>query len=366
MQAPQSDEFARKYRSGAFHLLLVLALVLAGFILVPFIPAILWATVLSILMYPVYKWSVARMAPNLAAALTTFATLIIVAVPLSLIGLILTLQINESLDDLRSSTPAGQTFSIDFLAKEADTRLAPAFERLGSKDFSVAKYLNENRDEIVAGIRAPLARVVVTTGFTIFTLVIALLTMFFMVRDARRLLEPALDLLPVERARGVQLLQKAADTVRAVFVGVVLVAVLQGIVAGIGYAVTGVPNPVVWMFATMVLCTIPLLGSPFVYVPWGLILIASGRTWHGVGLLALGFLVVSNIDNLLRPFVIGAQVKLHPMSIFFSLLGGVLFFGPVGLMAGPMLLTVILFMLDVLREQIRPSLNTSVASDSSE
>jgi predicted PurR-regulated permease PerM len=81
-----------------------------------------------------------------------------------------------------------------------------------------------------------------------------------------------------------------------------------------------------------------------------LLLVATGKPVNGLILAGIGFLIVSNIDNLLRPFIIGSQVELHPMAVFFSLLGGVLLFGPVGIMAGPMVLTILLALQDIVRE----------------
>jgi predicted PurR-regulated permease PerM len=101
---------------------------------------------------------------------------------------------------------------------------------------------------------------------------------------------------------------------------------------------------------TIVLCVVPLLGAPIIYIPLGLTLIMQGHYAAGVIMLLFCFGVVSQIDNLLRPWLIGAQTSLHPMSIFFSLLGGVLLFGPIGIMAGPIILTLALAMVEVLRE----------------
>jgi predicted PurR-regulated permease PerM len=174
-----------------------------------------------------------------------------------------------------------------------------------------------------------------------------------MLRDGERLREPALELIPLERAKAEDVLSKMSQTIHAVFIGVVLVALIQGTISGVAYVVCGVPSPLVWFVATTVLCAIPLLGAPLIYVPMALLLLSQGKTPQAIGLLVVGFGVVSQVDNLLRPFVIGARVNLHPMAIFFSLLGGVLALGPVGIMAGPVLLTILLALQDIIREKNR-------------
>jgi predicted PurR-regulated permease PerM len=106
----------------------------------------------------------------------------------------------------------------------------------------------------------------------------------------------------------------------------------------------------VFALATFVFCVIPLLGGPVVYVPLSLFLLAQGKTWQGLLLLGIGVGIVSQVDNFLRPYIIGTQSKMHYMGIFFSLLGGVLTFGPVGLMMGPVLLTVLVGLQEAIRE----------------
>jgi predicted PurR-regulated permease PerM len=111
--------------------------------------------------------------------------------------------------------------------------------------------------------------------------------------------------------------------------------------------------PHIWALVTFVFCTVPLLGAPIIYVPLALRLMAEGKLPQAIALLAVGFLVVSQVDNILRPFFIGARAKLHEMAVFFSLLGGVLALGPVGIVAGPVVLTLLLGLVDVLRTQRR-------------
>jgi predicted PurR-regulated permease PerM len=111
------------------------------------------------------------------------------------------------------------------------------------------------------------------------------------------------------------------------------------------------------------LCIVPLLGSPVIYVPVAIGLFLQGNTTGALGILAFGFLIVSNIDNALRPFLIGGRTNLHPMLIFFSILGGVLLFGPVGVMAGPMLITILLTLFEVLRERMQMPDATEPASE---
>jgi predicted PurR-regulated permease PerM len=344
-------EFERKYRNIAFWAIAAVTVVAAAIVVAPFLGAIMWAAVFSVLMWPIYRRCRARFSENVSSGITVMATVALILVPIGLIGLMLYAQISGFAATLRAEAPTGQEpFSVVQVLRSVDWNLRPLTDRLGS-DFRLETWYEQNRERIAEGVRGPISQAAFATGYTVFTLVIALLTMFFMLRDGRRLLEPTLQLIPLPREESVAILERMRATIQAVFIGVVLVAVVQGTLAGITYWLVGAPAPVVWGAATVVLCVFPLLGAPVVYVPIALLLFARGDWPQALVLLGVGFGVISLIDNLLRPFVIGARADLHPMAIFFSLLGGVLALGPVGIMAGPALLTLILALVEIVRRR---------------
>jgi predicted PurR-regulated permease PerM len=345
---------ARGYSSIALGVLVLLFVGVGAAIVLPFIPALLWATVLSILTYPLYvRWRsrlerIPRLRGDLGASvaslMATLFTLVIIMIPFLMIGAGLFLQFSGVVRDL-----SGQ--SLEDVLKQVDAAIRPFASQLGQKEFSVSAYVQEHRSEIVNGLRQPVTRFASQAGVTVLTLVIALLTQFFMLRDSHRMQEPAVELIGLPRERTLGIFNRVAETVRAVFVGTVLVAMIQGAIIGVAYAFVGVPNALLLGVVSAVLCVIPLLGAPVVYIPIGLLLLAQGNVQGGLIVLGVGFAIVSQIDNVLKPFFIGGRANLHPMAIFFSILGGVLLVGPIGVMAGPMALTILLALQDVVRER---------------
>lgn len=349
---PTEQSYGR-YTLIAFWLMTSAALIAAGVMVNPFFPAIMWAAVFSVLTWNAYGRVRARLNDNLASAIVVIGTLLIIVVPILFVGLLLFVQVNDFLAALRASQPSNATgTTTDHLLVQVDAALRSLMSPLGLQ-VNFLEWFEQNKQDIIKSLTGQLGKATYSIGYTVFTFVIALLTMFFMLRDGTRLLDPTLDLLPLPRDNARQVLTKMASTIKAVFVGVVLVALVQGSVAGITYWAVGVPHPLIWFVATTILAAIPLLGSPVVYIPLSLMLIGQGKVVQGIVLLAVGFGVVSQIDNILRPFVIGARTALHPMAVFFSLLGGILMFGPVGVMAGPVLLTLLLGIADVVRERRR-------------
>jgi len=344
-------------RDWAFFAVLVVMLIVGSLIFAPFLPAILWAVVLSILTYPVFERTKKRLsggrltgfAPSGAALVAILFTIGVILIPLAAVGLGLFLQTQGIASS--AGTATDQNFVQSFLT-QLDTQIKPLAAQFGAKEFSATGYWDQNRDQIISGLRSPAAAAAQKAGVAAVMAVVALLTQFFMLRDGHRIRPYVLDIVPIPREKSEALLHRLYETVWAVFVGTVLVAMLQGTAIGIAFAVVGVPNAVVLGVIAFLLCIVPLLGSPVIYVPVAIGLFLQGNTSGALGILAFGFLIVSNIDNALRPFLIGGRTNLHPMIIFFSILGGVLLFGPVGVMAGPMLITIVLTLVEVLRERM--------------
>ncbi len=334
--------------------IVAIALLFGAIVIVtPFIPAILWATVFSILLYPVFQkllnkgWN-----RGFAAFVVTMVPAFVVTIPLAVMGTIAGVQVVSYAQELlqhQGSTTTTQSSVLRTIGEELDKTAKPLLEKVGAPEVKLADLLDKNKADIAQRLSEPLSNGFKSFMFTIVTLIMSLLTMFFMVRDCHNMKDAALELVPLPRKQSEQILSQIANTVRSVFFAVVIVAGIQGTIARIIYRIVGVPGAIPLALITTLLCTIPMLGAPVIYVPIGLSLLIQGKIWQGSLVLGVGFLVISQIDNLLRPLFIGKRTNLHEIPVFFSLLGGVLALGPIGLMAGPMLLTLILAFVDILR-----------------
>jgi predicted PurR-regulated permease PerM len=137
------------------------------------------------------------------------------------------------------------------------------------------------------------------------------------------------------------LLNPLANTVRAVVLGLTLTAIVQGFLAGLGFWGVGIEGAVIWGLVTTLLAIIQI-PTFFVWLPWGLWLVFAGQLWQGLALLTWGALAVSTIDNFLKPVFISQGAGIPFLVVLFGVLGGVLAFGPLGIILGPVLLSVLL------------------------
>lgn len=183
---------------------------------------------------------------------------------------------------------------------------------------------------------------------------IFMLMLFFLLRDGDQLREGVRGISPLTRGQETELLEHLTRTVRGVLMSMVVVPLCQGLVALPAFWAFGVPKPHLWSLMVVFAAVIPLVGSPLAWVPAGLYLILTGSVGKGVALLVYGAAVISGIDNVVKPLILKGAAQIHPMLAFLSILGGLYAFGPKGLIAGPVVLSLVLsayriYRYDVLR-----------------
>src|SRR5262249_48220719 len=145
-----------------------------------------------------------------------------------------------------------------------------------------------------------------------------LMTLFFLLRDAPRLLPLARAFLPFDGTQSEALLNRMAETIHAIVFGQTVVAIVQGTLGGPAFWALGLSSPLLWGVVMTFLCLVPLLGAPTVWAPMALLLAMQGAYGKALALALWGMLVVGTVDNFLRPLLIGARTQLHPLLVFFS------------------------------------------------
>jgi predicted PurR-regulated permease PerM len=152
-----------------------------------------------------------------------------------------------------------------------------------------------------------------------------------------------------------ELRDRISPTVIANFYGSVAVAGLQGSLTGLAFWALGIDSPVLWGLITALFSLVPMVGSALVWVPASIVLLLTGHFVKALILLAAGVAVIGTVDNIVRPLIIGKTVRLHPLFVFFALLGGVRLFGVLGLFVGPVILSFTAALLMIVREHLARS-----------
>lgn len=322
---------------------LLTGLLLLGYLILrEFLLTLAWAFIITYVAWPPYQWLRHKLNDKATYSAAVMTAVITAVVTLAIYWLVAMLQ-NEISVAYQSLV---ETFA------HGPYRLPDAISRIPWLSHYLQGWLDRLTDD-KAGLTAQLvdwakqwlgefAQFLGGVGRYVMKLGFVLVTVFFCFRDGKEVIRQLQQGLIHFLGEYQHIyLQAAGDTTRAVVYGIVLAALGQGITAGLGYAVAGVQAPVLFGTVTFVLALIPM-GAMVVWLSIGIMLLATGQFWPGVGLLLWGFLVVSTVDNVIRPIVISGASQVPFLVVMFGVFGGLSAFGVIGLFLGPVILSVLL------------------------
>lgn len=297
-------------------------------VMAAFLLPLLLAAMLVVIFGPLHRAILRRTGgPRwVAAGLTTLAVLVIVLVP---IGFLVVRAGTDAMAILR--TPDG--LKLDPAVLEGIVARVNEATGLEVTPDGVNQEVRKIAEEWIGPVvtRAPVKAVKLLIG-----LVVTIVAFFYFLADGPRMLAAVTRLIPLDIRHQWQLLEEFEEISRAVVTATLLAAAVQATLGGIGYALAGLNNVFLLTLLTFVLAMVPLVGAASVWVPACLyLLFFTKNPWAAAGLAAWGLLVVSTIDNVIKPLVLQGQSKLHPLLALLSVLGGVAALGPIGIFVGP-------------------------------
>jgi len=332
-------------RNGLVAVLLGVLLLAGLIVLQPFLTAVAWAAILVYVSWPLYERLLRRFRGRrgwAAFTMTMALAVVLVAVPLWLLLMMQregTVALREAMALLRVGVELPQPLAaVPVLGPWLQEQLAV----LGGDRQALGRYLAALGEQWGQWLGARAVGLLGDLGINALRFAIALLTAFFLFRDGEQLFQESRQVLRGLLGDRVQAYFDAVgNTTRAVVYGLLMAAVVQGFMAGLGYWAVGISAPVFWGAATALLALIPF-GATLIWVPMALWLLVTGHVAAGIGLMLWGILAVSWIDNLVRPLIISGVSKVPFVIVLFGVLGGLGAFGLIGLFVGPVILAVLL------------------------
>jgi predicted PurR-regulated permease PerM len=182
---------------------------------------------------------------------------------------------------------------------------------------------------------------------------IMLYTLFYFVRDGDRFLRMGMKVLPLGMGREKLLFDRFIVTAKSTLKVTLILGGIQGALGGIVFFVTGVEGAVIWGLMMILMAIVPMVGCTIIWAPAGVLMLLYGHIWEGILILAFGTFVISTVDNLLRPILIGQDVEMHPLLIFLSTLGGIILFGFSGFVIGPVITSLLIAIWEIYEEFYR-------------
>lgn len=287
---------------------------------------------------------------TLASTLLVLMTALVILLPLLAAGAVAGTQAAALLSWLQPRlTPEGIGHMWDWLLKSQSPLVVAIRDRFNLDEQRLVQLLSPALSSLAGGTTRFFQQAALGLAQTVFQLVLFLIILFFLLRDGKRLVEALQEVSPLSKQQEAEVFDHLYKTVKGALLSMVLVPVAQGCVAMIGFSLFGLPAPLFWGAALILASVIPGIGSPLVWVPASVYLLFEASKGQGIGLAIYGVVVISGIDNILKPAILSGSARIHPLLGFLAILGGLLTFGLVGFLVGPVILSLLMSTMRIYR-----------------
>lgn len=335
-------------RHAFFYVLLTGVSILTFMMFQPFFITFAVAITFAVIIQPLYQ-AILRMTKGrerISALLSILIVGILIFAPLSLIGT----QVAREATDLYTKI------------SESDTTL-PAF--ISSIEETIESYIQPYVPAFTLDLENVFRQTLIwITGYigpifsntlqTIFHFILGIIAFYYLIKDGDKFTRTIVSLSPLSDKHDKQILDRLIIAINSIVKGSLLIALIQGITSGIGFAIFGIPSATLWGSMAAIGALVPGVGTAIVIAPAVMYLFVTGNTGAAIGLSIWGFVAVGTIDNFLGPVLVGRGVKIHPLFVLFAVIGGIQFFGPLGFILGPLVLSLLYALLDIYKLITKP------------
>lgn len=329
----------RMRRFSAIAIICLLALFIL-YALIPYYPALFGALILYTLFLPLFKRLTSRgINDKLAAAIVIILSIVIILVPISILS---TLAIGEVSSIIR------QTARTEVIIER--------FNAITGLELEISSLINSAIREITGFLKRQIPNIISSVSQITISLVIVYFVMYYLLLNSKKSVNAAISVLPFNRKNSTRLVSEFQAVTKSTIIGMGIIAIVQGLLVTAAFLLFKINGAVFWGFISAILSFLPVVGAPLVWVPAAVIELLLGNYLSGIGLLAFGAIVISNVDNVLRPIISKRMANLHPIITLLGVFIGIPVFGIIGLIVGPLLLSYFFLMIRMFKEEyVRPS-----------
>ncbi|MDQ5883556.1 MAG: hypothetical protein QG654_470 [Patescibacteria group bacterium] len=324
-----------------FFTLLVLAISFTVLLFRPFLTVIILSASLALVFSPVYRWIQSKISWQsgwLASILTVFFFIIILCGPLFLVGKIL---FQESTDLYQSLT---STYESNHVLEDLELKISSFLPE------SIDIDLKQRIADVVSTVSDNLGKLFSSTLSTIFSFFLIVLSMFYFLKDGDHWKKAFIFLSPLPDTYDNKVIERLKKAVNGIIFGYLFIGFAQGALLGLGLAIFGVPNAVLFGVVAAIASLVPMFGTGLVAIPVILFLFSTGDTTTAIGFSIWSGVVVGTADEILRPVFIGNKLNIPPLLILFAVLGGIALLGPIGVLIGPLTLSFLHALVSIYRD----------------
>lgn len=346
----------------AFIIILLVLIITVFLIIKPFIISILTSFVVAYIFYPVYrKLNNKIKKKNISAIIVSLLIILIFSIPFIFVINTLVKEINIGYVEVKKMITKGELFNID--CKKASLRettlckfsnfvkdivtnqkIKLYVERIG---ITITTYVTENFSKLIISIPRILLNV-----FLFFFLT------FYLFKDGKLFVFKTLAILPIKKKNQKDVIKTFNDVLYATIYGQIIIAIVQGTLGGLAFYIFGISSPVFWGVMMTLFSLVPFVGSSIIWAPAAIYLFISGLAsssnpliLKGLALFIFGVLIISTIDNILRPKIVGNKIGMHPAFVFLGVIGGIMLFGPLGILLGPLVIALLIIFIRIYKKR---------------
>lgn len=324
-----------------FYLIMLLLAYLAFILIKPYFGFVVLALIFAYIFNPLYKvFYRYNKRKNLSSAIVTVFVLLLLIIPTVFLVSKMISQASSTIKSVSKGSSIYSEFQIDLLSEK--------LSGLTGMEINLEAYLEyvlTRAGKFILEDKAP--ALINHAADIIIGVFIMFFIMFYVFRGGRGFYEEIKELIPLKRHYKIKLFSEIENMLHAVLFGQVVTSIVQGVLCGIGLYVAGVPNALFWTFITILIGFIPFIGTPVVFVPASVYLMLHEQVGAGIGLLVYGFIIVMNIDNVIKPKIIGSRANVHPVLVLLGVIGGLKVFGFIGLLVGPIIMSLLIIFLRI-------------------
>lgn len=322
--------------------LLLATFVFTFFIFQPFWIVLVLGLSFAIVLYPIYEWFNKGRLPNwLSALITLIIFTIVLCGPLLGIGAVV---FRQSQDVYHVVINNDNTGSFLHSVETKINKILPS---------GIVFDINKKTTDFISYLSNNIADIFTTTISAFFSFLLMLLIIFYFLKDGAQWKKAIIVLSPLGDKDDEKIIQRLSQAVNGVIKGSLLIALIQGILLGFGLWIFGIPNSALWGVVATITSLIPTLGTALVSIPAIIFLFATGDTTSAVGLLIWSIIIVGMIDNFLGPLIVSKKMNISSLLILFSVLGGISLLGPVGILVGPLAISLLYTLISIYRNEFK-------------
>jgi predicted PurR-regulated permease PerM len=363
---PEERWMKREYfLISLFFLISAISFYLFYQVIIPFFIPIAWAAVLTILFFPLYERILRRVKRRGLASLIICTIIIVLIIgPLTYIFVALVNEAAAAVAKVNQMSKSGEldriiAFDLPWL----DTMKQKLSEYYDISKINMNEIVKDAIDAVSKVLLAQTSWIIANGTRAIFYFVLMIFSMYYFFKDGEAIVHKIRRLMPLSPSQITVTFSQLRDVIQATMYGGVAVALLQGLLGGILFAAVGIPSAVFWGAIMAFLSILPIVGAFLVYLPAGVILILGGSLVKGLIVIIIGSVVISQVDSFLRPLLMAGKAAMHPLLLFFAIMGGIALFGLLGIVMGPMIAAIFLTILKVFEFKLHPETEAELADE---